>query len=177
MSYKQVTIIVSYRIPETYSNNVFTVKAQLDKYQKKIKTLQYYHKQILNDLIVYIDNLPETSEIIIAGDFNESVDSEEIQQFLIRNRLMEVHTVLNGDYHRKKDSTYKKGKNMINFVAASTTIIEYIDGSLITNYNKILIIDHRRFIIDVQLEEYLIIEGNTVDELDTRKLNLWKMSH
>ena len=37
MSYKQVTIIVSYRIPETCSDGVFIVKAQLDKSQKKIK--------------------------------------------------------------------------------------------------------------------------------------------
>ena len=88
---------------------------------------------------------------------------------------MEVHTVLNRDYHGKKDSTYKKGKNIINFVVASTTMIEYIDGSLITDYNKILITDHRGFIIDVQLEEYLMIEGNTVDKLGTSKLNSWKM--
>jgi len=126
---------------------------------------------MLNDLTVYIDNLPETSEIIIVGDFNESVDSEGIQQFLIRNGLIKVYTVLNRDYHRKKDSAYKKGKNMINFAAASTTMIEYIDGSLITDYNEILITDHRGFIIDVQLEEYLMIERNTVDELDTSKLN------
>ena len=122
-------------------------------------------------MTVYIDNLLETSKIIIAGNFNKSVDSEGIQQFLIRNGLMEVHTVLNGDYHRKKDSTHKKGKNMINFIAASTTMIEYIDSSLITNYNEILIIDHREFIIDIQLEEYLMIEENTVDKLDTSKLN------
>ena len=79
MSYKQVTIIVSYRIPETCSNGVFTVKAQLDKCQKEIKMPQYYYKQMLNNLTVYIDNLLEISEIIIVSDFNKSIDSEGIQ--------------------------------------------------------------------------------------------------
>ena len=65
---------------------------------------------------------------------------------------------------------------MINFVAASTKIIEYIDGCQITDYNEVIIIDYRGYLLDIQLEDYFRIKENMIDKLDTSKLNSHKLS-
>ena len=98
---KKLTLIITYRIPETYRDRVFTVKVQLDKCYKLVKTTSFYREIIMKDLTKLIDTLKRIDEIILAEDFNEDIDSRNIQQFLIRNGLMEVHTFVNGPYQNK----------------------------------------------------------------------------
>jgi len=43
---------------------------------------------------------------------------------------------------------------MIDMIATTTGLIEYVDGCKITKFTEILITDHRGFIIDFNLEDY-----------------------
>ena len=98
---KRLILIITYRIPETCGDGVFTVKAQLDKCHKSVKTTSFHKETMMKDLTELIETLKRIDEIISAGDFNEDIDSRNTQQFLIRNRLMEVHTFVNGPYQNK----------------------------------------------------------------------------
>ena len=76
---KKITLIITYRIPETCRDEVFIVKAQLDKYHKSVKITSFHREIMMKDLIKLIDTLKRTDKIILAGDFNEDIDLRNIQ--------------------------------------------------------------------------------------------------
>jgi len=71
------------------------VKVQIDKIIKQVKMANHYRTVILEDLTEFIAIEKQTSEILLAGDFNEVIDSEQINQFLIGYGLFKVYKMVN----------------------------------------------------------------------------------
>ena len=76
------------------------VKVQLDIIGNQIKTAYYHRKEILNDLTIFIQQ-NRNKDILIASNFSESLYSRNIEQLLIKNRLFEVHALLNSSDNMK----------------------------------------------------------------------------
>jgi len=45
------------------------------------------------------------------------------------------------------------------------------------NFNKILITDHRGFIIDIDMEDYVVMNHFQIDIIDNSKLNSRRLSY
>ena len=56
------------------------------------------------------------------------------------------------------DKTHKHRSKPIDSIAVSSGIMSYIEGCKLTNYNEIVEIDHRGYIIDVAMEDYFSIK-------------------
>jgi len=97
--------------------------------------------------------------MIVVGDVNENVYSIDFEQFLILNGLMNINKVINGPIESEnRDSTYQYRSNCIDIIAASTNLLEFIDGYSIVDFNQIIITDHRGFLVDVNLEDFFQVE-------------------
>ena len=107
---------------------------------------------MLKDLIICIAN-QQAEAVILAGNINKNAYSQEIKQFLIMNRLMNVYEVINRLIDSKnRDSACKHGSLAIDIVTMSTNLIEHVNGSKLINFSNIIVIDHRGFLVDVNLE-------------------------
>ena len=89
---------------------------------------------MLSDLTNYIEENKDKG-IIIAGDFNKQLYSKNIQSFLIDNRLFKVHNLLNGTESIKRDNTYIEWSKYIDFVVVTSSIVKFINGYELINYN------------------------------------------
>ena len=68
---------------------------------------------------------------------------------------MNVHEVMNKLIDSKnRDSTYKHRSLAINIVAMSTKLIEYVNRSKLIDFSNIIVTDYRRFLVDVNLEDF-----------------------
>ena len=113
-----------------------------------------HRAEILKDLTSYITN-QQAEAVILASDINKNAYSQEIEQFLIMNRLINVYEVINGLIDSKnRDSACKHGSLAIDIVTMSTNLIEHVDGSKLINFSDIIITDHRGFLIDMNLEDF-----------------------
>ena len=126
---------------------------------------------MLRELTTFIKSKQDINNCVIAGDFNKSIKSKTLQEFMIENGLMEIHTFINDPYNQAHDNTYIKGSKYIDTVMAITGLLEFIDRSKLIDFYKVMITDHCGYITDIALEEYFSVEGNYVDELEINRLN------
>ena len=108
---------------------------------------------MLCDLTTFIEQ-QRANEVILAGDFNQDVFSDPIKIFLIQNKMFNIHETTNNISRHDIDSTYKYGSKMIDIIATTTELIEYVDGCKMNEFTEILITDYRDFIVDFNLEDY-----------------------
>ena len=76
---KTILIITVYRLLEGSVQGIYTQRAQINRKEKKVKTSATHRAEILKYLITYIKSQKNLDEIIVAADWNESIDSQSIQ--------------------------------------------------------------------------------------------------
>ena len=65
-----------------------------------------------------------------------------------------MHQAFNEIELNKMDKIEIHGSKLIDIVAASYGVLEYVKGYQLLEHNEIIFIDYRSYIIDVNLEEY-----------------------
>jgi hypothetical protein len=85
--------------------------------------------------------------------------------------------MINSEYMNNRDSAYIRGQNCIDFIAALTRLLQFIDGSYVVNYNKVILNDHYGYITDITLEEYFNMKSFNIDCIDNSRLNSRKLSY
>ena len=55
--------------------------------------------------------------------------------------------------------------------------MEVIDRCKVINFNKIIVLDCRDFVLDLDLNDYFNVNALNIDSIDTSQLNLRKASH
>ena len=93
---------------------------------------------MLKDLINFMDQ-NKTKDIIVAGDFNQSLYSKDIESFLINNGLFEIHDLLNSNKTSRRDNIYIIGFKCIDFMVAISGVINFIEDYKLINYNQIIL--------------------------------------
>ena len=48
---------------------------------------------------------------------------------------------------------YRRGSKCIDSIVTTSTIIQYVESSLLKERNKVVDTDHRSFIVDINLED------------------------
>jgi hypothetical protein len=107
-----------------------------------------HRKELLKDLTAYIQNQTNINEIILARDLNQDMYSQEIEAFIIESSLYNIKEITNESESLEKDSTYLHRLKYIDLIAASPGLINYINGYKITDFNKLIITNHYKYIVD-----------------------------
>jgi len=113
----------------------------------------------------------KVNNILVAGNFNQSLYLREIENFLISNGLFELHDLLNKYNSNNRDNTYIIETKYIDFVAATSGLINNIEGCELINYNQIIQSNHRGYLIDLNLEQYFNMNNFDIDQVNSSQLN------
>jgi len=80
-----------YGLPDRSNKGLYIVKVQYDTKIKSIKTVKQYWEAILKDLSKFRDKNKGKRDMIIAGDLNESINFNQIVEFLTENGLLDAY--------------------------------------------------------------------------------------
>ena len=69
-----------------------------------------------------------------------------------------MYSVINNIPIEQMEKTFKPGTKPIDSIAASTGVIEHIEGYKLLDYNEIVETDHRGHVIDIALDTYFELE-------------------
>ena len=77
-----------------------------------------------------------------------------MKQFYEKIRVNDIHHRYNRIPVKELDKTCMKGSNPIDSIVVLEGVIEYVEGSKLLDHNKILCLDCRAYIVDINFEEY-----------------------
>ena len=98
---KSIILTTIYRLPNNTNKGIYTIKIQLDKASKQVKSTSSHRKEFIKNLLNYISNNEQNYDLIIAGDLNESIELNTIQDFMNEYRLIKVHMFVNRIYETR----------------------------------------------------------------------------
>ena len=75
---RTLAIINLYRLPATFPNGNVCSLTQYNLKEGKAKSTNKYRKEIFAQIKSYLARNDDISDLIIAGDFNQSVASKEV---------------------------------------------------------------------------------------------------
>ena len=142
-----------------------------------MNTPTVYRKELFSDIVKHVSNNPEINDIIIAGDYNQDLNDNDVRKFHNAINVHEIHPIINDVQINQIGKTYKNGSKPINSIAATSGILEFIDGCELLGYNEVVETDHRSYVIDISLEEYFNDEISEWDNIDRVMLNPARRSH
>ena len=93
------------------------------------------------------------------------------------NSLVEVYKIVNNIEDSARDKMHKIGSKQIDAVIAMEGLMQAITGSKITDFNNIINMDHRGFLVDIDIKEYFSVNSSTYDNSTTVTLDPTKRSH
>ena len=152
-------------------------KAQHDRKTGQIKTAKQHRKDVLESITHMISSQQNVDDVVLAADYNEDIESEEVEGFVIRNGLTDMFWHVRKDNMDARENTQRRGKKCIDSISVSEGLLPYIEGCEMTNYSEIIVTDHRGFVVDIDINAYLHIKISTFDEMDAVSLNPRRLSH
>ena len=143
----------------------------------KVRLTGEYRKEIFNEIKKHINSNEDINDIIIAGDYNQFVVDNEVRKFHTELGVSEIHHKVNNVELRELDKTYKNGSSPIDSIVALSSIMEYVVGCHLMNYNEIVKTDYWAYVIDVDIEEYFDEAFSGWDNINRVMLNPARRSH
>jgi len=176
---KVLQIMNIYRIPDSISPGILKSRAQYDRRNGEVRTSRQYRDELLEKLLLEVEKARNegVKDIIIAGDFNQDIDGDQMRKFMRENGLFEVHEMVNETDNYLKDRTQENSTKQIDTVLATEEVLQTIRESILVDFKDIIDMDHRDFIFDLDIKEYFTIEASMYDEIETNTLDPTKRSH
>ena len=155
---KRLEIINLCWIPSSSSTGECCSCTQHVIVDKKVKTIAEHRKETLQGIKNYARRNEDITDVVIAGDYNLDVRDNAMRKFYADIGAIDVHTKINNIEMNQMDKTSKLGLKPIDSFAASAGILDYVEGSMTFDFNKIFETDHRGYLVDVGLDEYFELE-------------------
>ena len=174
---KRVELISIYRIPSSSNYGICCSLTQYNLIDGKMNTPTTYRKELFDDIVSHINRNTEINDIIIAGDYNQYLNDNEVRQFHENINVHELHPIVNNVPINQIGKTYKNGSKTIDSIAATSGILEYVDGCELLGYNEVVETDHRSYIVDISLNDYFNDEMSEWESIDKVSLNPARRSH
>ena len=92
--------------------------------------------------------------MIVVGNFNQDIASKEMRDFYSKLQIQDVHQIYNYINIKQLDNTHQNRSKAIDSIAISDNLIEILEGSRLCKVDEILRIDHRRHVIDLNLDQF-----------------------
>ena len=150
---KTVAVINLCRLLASSSKGPRCCQMQYNITNGTIRSCTQYRKEILQQIKKYIQT-KQFNDIIITGDFNQNIASNEIKQFCTEIGVKDMYSATNNINIEDLDNTNTNGKHTIDSIAASSAISEYIEGCQVVQHNEIVYSDHRGYMVDMNFEGY-----------------------
>ena len=151
---KRIEIINMYRILSTSSYGVCCSLTQYNRIDGTMNTPNKYRKEIFEEIIKHVKDHPEINDILIGGDYNQYLNDNEIKRFHEALEVHKIHPIVNAVPIHSIGKTYKNGSKPIDSIAATSGLIEYVDGCKLLGYNDVVESDHRSYVIEIAIEDY-----------------------
>ena len=119
-----------------------------------MNTASVHRKETFDEIIKYIRVNPDISNIVIGGDYNEHIGDNNAKVFHEKLGANNIYQIIDNIQINKINKTCVHGLSIVDSLATSTGIIEYIDGCKILRHNEIAKLDHMSYLVDILLEEY-----------------------
>ena len=174
---KRIEVINMYRIPSTSSYGVCYSLTQYNRIDGTMNTPNKYRKEIFEEIIKHVKDHPEINDILIGGDYNQYLNDNEIKQFHEALEVHEIHPIVNAVPIHSIGKTYKNRSKPIDSIAATSGLIEYVDGYKLLGYNDVVESDHRSYMIEIAIEDYFNEQLSEWDSINKVVLNPVKRSH
>ena len=127
-----------YRLLRTSSNGVCCSLTQYNRIDGKMNSTSVYQKEIFNEIINYVKNNLDINDIIIGGDYNQNLNDNEVKRFQEAIGIHKIHLIINNMQINQIGKTYIHGSNLIDSLAASQGIMDYIDRCKLLGNNNII---------------------------------------
>ena len=83
---------------------------------------------MLDKIKAYMIVNNKINDVIIIGDFNQSIKSNEMQRFYEKIRVYNIHSYFNNIPINELDKTYISGSTPIDLIAVTSGLLEYVEG-------------------------------------------------
>ena len=106
-------------------------RAQHDRSSGEVKTSREHREDLLKQLSegIWKQYLEQVDDVLIAGDFNQNVDSEPMRKFMRENGLVEVHENVNNIEDNRKYNKHTKNSKQIDTILAMYEIMQLTQES------------------------------------------------
>ena len=93
-----------------------------------------------------------STDVIVAGDFNESVCYANIQHFINETGLHDVFQEINGVEPERREATHENGSKCTDYVLETEGMLRNVTGIEIIECSEIVESDHRVYLTDVYFQ-------------------------
>ena len=115
--------------------------------------------------------------MIIAGDLNESINFNQIVEFLTENGLFDAYGQFNGTNEIERESTYEYRKSCIDIFITIAGLLEFVNRCKFVKFHEMIIIDYYSYIIDLNLQDYFKVRRFDINRIESLKLDSRRASH
>ena len=160
MNNKYVVLINVCRIPTSNQHGQKRNLTQCNVIEGDAKGAVEHRKEIFNQIKTYVNSNQQINDIILTGDLNQSIKSNDVQRFFKELGITDAHSRINNIPIEQLDKKYINGSNAIDAIAMSEGILEYVEGSMLLSHAEIVLSDHRPCTVDANMEDYFNKELN-----------------
>ena len=115
--------------------------------------------------------------MIVAGDFNESMKSDNAKSSVNETGLYNVFAETNGVEEDEREATCQHGSEGTYHFLATDGMLRKVKGCELTECSEFVESDHREHLMDVDFAECVSEDFAEDDEIAERNLNLNRKTH
>lgn len=125
-------------------------------------------EKILDEIVAYIYEQHQVTEITFSGDLNSTLHEDDIQEFYNCTGLYDVFSYDHNINEDDRETTFIQGVHCIDTLAMTNSIVLYDEVSIILNFNEVVVTDHRAIMADLNINANFQAE---ISEFDSRSFN------
>ena len=162
---KIIHVINVHRILESTAKGILKSRAEHNRCTGEIKISHQCRDELLDQLTKETKKAQneKVNDIIMARNFNQGINGDQMRRFIRENGLLEVHKTLNETDKMDKDNTQESGVKQIDAVLATEEVIVAIQRSNVVDFKEVINTDHRGFIFDLDAQDYFSISTSNYD--------------
>ena len=141
-------------MPSVSSNGETCSLTQYNLLERKTKPTSHCRKEIFKQMKTHLSQNQDINDLIIAGDFNQDIASNEVKALCREIGVKDAHSYFNDIPIDQMDKTYVRGSTHVDSIAISCGLMNHVEGIELIGQNKIVISDHRAYILDINFEDY-----------------------
>ena len=106
---KKTTFIIKLcRIPQVTNQGTHTSISQCNQMRGKMKTSTKCRKEMFKEIIYYIKSMKEPVDVMIGGDHDQDIESNETKEFFAELKLQDTHQTFNEIGLMQMDHTHSR---------------------------------------------------------------------
>ena len=169
---RKLKIYCLYRVCDSYDPGPTTAYSQQEQFFLDKGHIVNPRERVIDDLLSILQkDIASNIDIILTGDFNESIDGKTastLQEIGLTNAISMFVDL--------PPRTYKYGKNCIDHIWISTPLLPSITSIGIAPFNFFQASDHRAIYIDIDLKDVLDNETFQLPPIRFRRLKTTSLS-